>query len=60
SNDRLDRVRHCGRDHNARPCSWSARMSRRLLLLTIALLMFPQLAQTLYSPALADLAKRFS
>ncbi|WP_423172944.1 MULTISPECIES: MFS transporter [unclassified Stenotrophomonas maltophilia group] len=35
-------------------------MSRRLLLLTIALLMFPQLAQTLYSPALADLAKRFA
>ena len=35
-------------------------MSRRMLLLTIALLMFPQLAQTLYSPALADLAKRFA
>ncbi|MDV9043158.1 MFS transporter [Stenotrophomonas sp. RAC2] len=35
-------------------------MSRRLLLLTIALLMFPQLAQTLYSPALADLAERFA
>ena len=35
-------------------------MSRRLLLLTIALLMFPQLAQTLYSPALADLAGRFA
>ena len=35
-------------------------MSRRLLLLTIALLMFPQLAQTLYSPALADLAERFT
>ncbi|MGM1040461.1 MULTISPECIES: MFS transporter [Stenotrophomonas maltophilia group] len=35
-------------------------MSRRLLLLTIALLMFPQLAQTLYSPALADLGKRFA
>ena len=35
-------------------------MSRRLLLLAIALLMFPQLAQTLYSPALADLAERFA
>lgn len=35
-------------------------MPRRLLLLTIALLMFPQLAQTLYSPALADLAGRFA
>lgn len=35
-------------------------MSPRLLLLTIALLMFPQLAQTLYSPALAALAQRFA
>jgi len=35
-------------------------MSPRLLSLTIALLMFPQLAQTLYSPALADLAQRFT
>ena len=28
--------------------------------LAIALLMFPQLAQTLYSPALADFATMFS
>ncbi|OUL11057.1 MFS transporter [bacterium AM6] len=35
-------------------------MSPRLLSLTIALLMFPQVAQTLYSPALADLAQRFT
>lgn len=35
-------------------------MPRRLLLLSIALLMFPQLAQTLYSPALASLAERFA
>jgi len=35
-------------------------MSPRLLLLTIALLMFPRLAQTLYSPALAALAQRFA
>lgn len=34
--------------------------SRNLLILAIALLMFPQIAQTLYSPALADIGQAFS
>lgn len=33
--------------------------SRNLLVLAIALLMFPQIAQTLYSPALADIGQAF-
>ncbi|MBK5528568.1 MFS transporter [Pseudomonas sp. TH06] len=33
--------------------------NRNLLLLAIALLMFPQIAQTLYSPALGDIAQAF-
>lgn len=34
--------------------------SRNLLVLAIALLMFPQIAQTLYSPALADIGLAFA
>ena len=34
--------------------------SRNLLALAIALLMFPQIAQTLYSPALADIGQAFA
>ncbi|VVP57001.1 Multidrug resistance protein D [Pseudomonas fluorescens] len=34
--------------------------SRNLLVLAIALLMFPQIAQTLYSPALADIGQAFA
>jgi Bcr/CflA subfamily drug resistance transporter len=34
--------------------------SRSFLVLTIVLLMFPQIAQTLYSPALADIGHAFS
>ncbi|CRM43305.1 Inner membrane transport protein YdhC [Pseudomonas sp. 37 R 15] len=34
--------------------------SNNLLMLTMALLMFPQLAQTLYSPALGDIARAFA
>ncbi|QVW21602.1 MFS transporter [Pseudomonas hormoni] len=34
--------------------------SRSLLVLAIALLMFPQIAQTLYSPALADIGQVFA
>ncbi|KIH82935.1 MFS transporter [Pseudomonas batumici] len=34
--------------------------SKRLVVLAIALLMFPQLAQTLYSPALADIGRAFA
>lgn len=34
--------------------------SKRLLALAIALLMFPQIAQTLYSPALADIGQAFA
>ncbi|MCW1245890.1 MFS transporter [Pseudomonas sp. SAICEU22] len=34
--------------------------SRSLLLLAIALVMFPQIAQTLYSPALADISRVFA
>lgn len=34
--------------------------SNNLLMLIMALLMFPQLAQTLYSPALADIARAFA
>lgn len=33
--------------------------NRSLLLLAIALLMFPQIAQTLYSPALGDIGRAF-
>ncbi|WP_426203830.1 MFS transporter [Pseudomonas sp. TWP3-1] len=33
--------------------------SRRLLVLAIALLMFPQIAQTLYSPALGEIGRAF-
>ncbi|WCM49848.1 multidrug effflux MFS transporter [Pseudomonas sp. WJP1] len=33
---------------------------KKLLLLAVALLMFPQIAQTLYSPALADIGQAFS
>jgi MFS family permease len=33
---------------------------KKLLVLTIALLMFPQIAQTLYSPALADIGQAFA
>jgi predicted MFS family arabinose efflux permease len=34
--------------------------SRNLLVLAVALLMFPQIAQTLYSPALADIGRAFA
>ncbi|MGL6243586.1 MFS transporter [Pseudomonas sp.] len=34
--------------------------SKSLLILAIALLMFPQIAQTLYSPALADIGQAFA
>jgi MFS family permease len=34
--------------------------SKSLLVLAIALLMFPQIAQTLYSPALADIGQAFA
>ncbi|MFJ7285247.1 MFS transporter [Pseudomonas sp. NPDC099000] len=34
--------------------------SKSLLILAIALLMFPQIAQTLYSPALADIGQTFA
>ena len=34
--------------------------SKNLLVLAVALLMFPQLAQTLYSPALSDIGQAFS
>ncbi|TPG78525.1 MFS transporter [Pseudomonas arsenicoxydans] len=34
--------------------------SKSLLMLAIALLMFPQIAQTLYSPALADIGQAFA
>lgn len=33
---------------------------QNLLVLTVALLMFPQLAQTLYSPALGDIGEVFA
>lgn len=34
--------------------------SNKLLVLAVALLMFPQIAQTLYSPALADIGRAFA
>lgn len=34
--------------------------SNKLLVLAVALLMFPQIAQTLYSPALSDIARAFA
>lgn len=34
--------------------------SNKLLVLAVALLMFPQMAQTLYSPALSDIARAFA
>lgn len=35
-------------------------MLKKLLVLAVALLMFPQIAQTLYSPALADIGQAFA
>ncbi|NWD91015.1 MFS transporter, partial [Pseudomonas sp. K5002] len=35
-------------------------MLKNLLVLAVALLMFPQIAQTLYSPALADIGQAFA
>ncbi|MGH8410143.1 MAG: MFS transporter, partial [Pseudomonas sp.] len=35
-------------------------MLKNLLVLVVALLMFPQIAQTLYSPALADIGQAFA
>lgn len=35
-------------------------MLKKLLVLAVALLMFPQIAQTLYSPALADIGQAFT